>query len=137
MTAAIDAAAYRARHAYRSEAAFQAAVAARARALGWTVHLVPDALYRRSFPTRAAREAGARGKGLDLGDRGFPDLLLVRGGPDDAGQRVLFRELKLVGGRLSEHQERWRDALVRAGCDWAVWTPADESAIDRALGATA
>ena len=72
------------------------------------VYFIPDAMWRRAFVS---------GIPQDLGNRGFPDLVLVR------GPRLLFRELKKEGGRLSEHQEQWRDALLDAGADWELWTP--------------
>lgn len=50
---------------------------------------------------------------------GFPDLVIV--GP--AG--VLFRELKTATGRVSHDQQEWIRALTEAGCDVAVWRPAD------------
>lgn len=50
--------------------------------------------------------------------RGFPDLLLV-------GPGLMFRELKKELGKLDPDQEVWRDALIDAGADWAVWRPSD------------
>lgn len=38
-------------------------------------------------------------------------------------QREPFRELKSDKGRLSPEQEIWRDRLINAGGDWAIWTP--------------
>lgn len=50
--------------------------------------------------------------------KGFPDLVLVR-------NRVLYREVKSTTGRLEPAQIRWRDVLLAAGQDWAVWRPED------------
>lgn len=50
-------------------------------------------------------------------ERGFPDIVAVR------GDRVIYRELKRIGGRLSPEQVKWRDRLVAAGQDWGLWTP--------------
>jgi len=54
---------------------------------------------------------------------GFPDLVIVS--PDGDGQTVLFRELKVNGGRLTFEQKRWGRALRAAGEDYGVWTPED------------
>jgi len=51
--------------------------------------------------------------------QGFPDLVIC--GP--AG--VLFRELKVPGGRLSPKQKEWITLLDQAKADVEVWTPAD------------
>lgn len=96
----------------QSEEQFQKAVVHAARVLGWTVHFVPDALYRRSF-TNKHRGYNA----LDLGDRGFPDLTMIR------GDRIAFRELKVGKNKLTEHQQDWRDKLLQTGADWAEWRP--------------
>jgi hypothetical protein len=95
-----------------SEAQFQNTVVEAARLLGWTVHFVPDALYRRSFTNKRTRF-----NALDLGDRGFPDLLMVK------GSRILYRELKVGRNKLSDHQQAWRDRLLAAGADWQEWRP--------------
>lgn len=50
---------------------------------------------------------------------GFPDLVLV--GPGG----VLFRELKIDGGRVSEHQKFWIAALREGGADAGLWWEAD------------
>lgn len=93
-----------------SESAWQKTVVGHALRAGWLTYYIPDAMWRRAFVS---------GIPQDLGNRGFPDLICVR------GSCVLFRELKKIGGRLSEHQILWRDALLEAGADWALWTPAD------------
>ncbi len=60
---------------------------------------------------------------------GWPDLVLCR------PPRLLYRELKVGKGRLSSHQETWRDALLAAGQDWAEWRPEDMEAIIKTLAA--
>lgn len=54
--------------------------------------------------------------------KGFPDLVLV---PPPGHGRVIYRELKSPGRRLDPDQEVWRDRLLAAGENWAVWYPAD------------
>lgn len=46
--------------------------------------------------------------------RGLADLTAVKDG------RVVFIEVKTARGRLSEHQKRFRDDLVRAGGTYIV-----------------
>lgn len=63
-------------------------------------------------------------------DPGFPDLVLLR------PPRLVFAELKVGKNTLSPHQERWRDALLAAGCEWYLWTDAtDMQAIGDVLSA--
>jgi hypothetical protein len=51
--------------------------------------------------------------------KGFPDLVLV--GPGG----VLWRELKNATNGLDADQRLWRDALIAAGANWALWRPKD------------
>jgi len=48
---------------------------------------------------------------------GFPDLVMVR------GDKVLFRELKTLKGKLTEPQKQWAARLKKADADYAVWRP--------------
>jgi hypothetical protein len=92
---------------------FQRAVVELARLCGWRVFHARPALTR-------------RGRWLTpiQGDAGFPDLVLVRAG------RVIFAELKRVGGKLTAEQQAWLDALhACAGVECYLWTPADWEAI--------
>lgn len=50
---------------------------------------------------------------------GLPDWVIV--GRDV----ILFRELKSEYGQLQPAQRAWRDALVGAGANWAIWRPSD------------
>jgi ABC-type taurine transport system ATPase subunit len=52
-------------------------------------------------------------------EAGFPDLVMV----STRQARVLYRELKRHGGRVSPEQKQWIDALRAAGADACVWTP--------------
>ena len=49
---------------------------------------------------------------------GFPDLVIV-------GRRVLFRELKVKGRKLTPAQWAWGMALDDAEADWELWTDQD------------
>jgi len=93
-----------------TESAWQRDVVSHAERAGFLVYFIPDGMWRRAFKSGIPQQ---------LGNRGFPDLVLVGNG------KVLYRELKRHGGRLSEHQERWRDALLAAGADWDCWWPGD------------
>lgn len=97
---------------YLSEGELQERLVAYARVHGWRVHFVPDKLYRRSFINK-----GSGHNALDLGDRGFPDLFMVH------GDLIWFRELKVKYNKLSPEQEIWRDVLLAAGQNWALWHP--------------
>ena len=86
------------------EEEFQQQIIDLAHLYGWLVYHTRDS--RRSTP-------------------GFPDLVLVR-------DRVLFREVKMAGGRLSDAQLDWKRRLESAGADFGVWWP-DGAAWDRVV----
>jgi hypothetical protein len=91
------------------EVAWHRTVVDHAMRASWLVYFIPDAMWRRAFANKTPQA---------LGNRGFPDLVLahpVRG--------LKFRELKRQGGKLSPYQIIWRDTLLAAGADWALWTP--------------
>lgn len=52
---------------------------------------------------------------------GFPDLVMV----SRRQRRVLYRELKRHGGRVTPEQQAWIDALAEAGQDACIWRPGD------------
>lgn len=49
---------------------------------------------------------------------GFPDLVLVH--PEHG---LVFAELKMPKGRLTEHQKHWKETLQAAGETWFLWRP--------------
>ncbi len=54
--------------------------------------------------------------------RGFPDRTVIL-----PGGVVLYIETKRpVGGRLSPHQEHWRDDLIGLGCRYALCSTKEE-----------
>ena len=105
---------------YTKEKDFQAAVLQVARLRGWlvahfgnTVKIVKRGDDYKTIPDRDAA--------------GFPDLVLVR------RDRVLYVELKLDKGVVSEAQDLWLDALETAGQTCFVWRPKDWDFIQTAL----
>jgi len=103
-----------------TEAAFMAQVVRHAKLVGWTVFHDGATNARRSCPHCRAILKQPRNT------PGFPDLLLVR-------DRVLFRELKVKGRRLTAEQNQWRDLLLAAGANWDVWSPDDWDGIAEQL----
>jgi hypothetical protein len=91
---------------HRLEKSFQGSVVELARLTGWRAFYVTD--WRGSPP-------------------GWPDLTLCRDGV------LIFRELKGPTGRLSSDQEQWRDLLLAAGMDRALWRPSDWPVIEQTL----
>jgi hypothetical protein len=61
--------------------------------------------------------------------KGWPDIFAIR------SERVLIREVKGDGDRLSAEQQRWLDLFLGASLDAAVWTPTDwrDGTVDREL----
>lgn len=57
---------------------------------------------------------------------GFLDLVLVR-------NSVIFAELKVKGGRLSDEQRDWIECLKMANAAVFVWTPLDWPMIEEIL----
>lgn len=51
--------------------------------------------------------------------KGLPDLILV------GTHHLIWRELKLIGGKPEKEQVQWKYRLLGAGQDYAVWTPLD------------
>lgn len=96
-----------------TEAQFQRQILQLAQLTGWRV-----AHFRTAMNARGKYMTPVAGDG-----KGFPDLVLVKGG------RVLFRELKRDRTYLEADQKLWRDALLSAGADWALWRPRDLDAI--------
>lgn len=73
---------------------------------GWLWFHAPD-----NKPDRNGRVQNIRA--------GFPDLVAVR------GRRTVYIELKRETGRVTADQQRWHDALRRAGNEVYVWRPSD------------
>lgn len=70
---------------------------------------------------RNYREA-ARFKAMGV-RAGFPDLFLA---VPNATKHGLFMELKSEDGRLSDHQEEWRDHLLSRGYAWYLVRSLDD-----------
>jgi hypothetical protein len=105
-----------------TEAQLQEKTTALAHARGWLVH--------HDRPAPDPRQGGALRTVID-GDKGFPDLVLARGG------RIIIAELKSEKGRTSQQQEQWLDALgvntYPSTVTVTVWRPRDWPDIERAL----
>lgn len=94
-----------------SEAQFQRMVIDLAHLYGWRVaHFRRVQVRRGSGSVYWETPVAADGKG-------FPDLVLVRGGS------LLFAELKVPPNTTTPEQREWLAALRAAGQHVAVWTP--------------
>jgi hypothetical protein len=64
--------------------------------------------------------------------RGWPDITVI-------GTRLLYREMKTGGGKLTSEQRHVGYLLQAAGQDWAVWRECDlvSGRIARELGSIA
>jgi hypothetical protein len=87
-----------------TERELQTAVIRAAQLLGWHVYHVRPGRTRRGWRTCV------EGDGV-----GWPDAVLVK-------DRILYREIKSDGGRLTPAQSAWLKRLAEAGADVAVWT---------------
>ena len=92
-----------------SERHFQAAIVELAKWNGWKV-----------FHPLPAQNARGQYRTAQIGDVGFPDLVLVH-----AERGVIFAELKTAIGKLSDAQNDWLMALYAAGAEAYVWRPRD------------
>lgn len=96
--------------------------------------MTPTITSEKVFLKHVKAEAKKRGwtffhETYSLGsDKGFPDVFICH---DDHGSR--FVELKYGKNKLGPDQERWRDALQRAGQKWYLFYPADWDKIIRLL----
>ncbi|MPZ14310.1 MAG: hypothetical protein GEU73_07775 [Chloroflexi bacterium] len=100
------------RLAMMTETDFLRAVVTEAHRNGWRLH------HQRPCRTKDGWASAI------IGDKGFPDMCLVRGG------KVMFWELKSEKGRVSEDQQRWIDQL---GSVAMVLRPSDWPYIEKAL----
>lgn len=96
-----------------SEAEFQQAVVDAARTLGWHVQFTPDWMMRLAVHDMHRKRRGDR----PWPDKGFPDLVLVR------GTQIVVAELKSDKGRVRPEQQAWLAALRAAGVKAVVWRP--------------
>lgn len=88
-----------------SEKKFQAAVIAFAESRGWKCYHTHDS--RRSA-------------------KGFPDLVMVR-------DKLIFAELKVKGGKLTQEQRDWLSCLCQAGQLAYAWNPSHWPEIEKLL----
>lgn len=93
-----------------------------------TEHTFQDKVisYARQFGWRVS----AMHKSQDIWwgcDVGFPDLTMVR------GERLIFAELKAMGGRLGKGQPEWIESLKRTGAEVYLWRPSDEATVIKTL----
>jgi Holliday junction resolvase len=78
------------------------------------------------------RNSGVRGISQVQGDKGFPDLLAIR------GERLIAAELKVkkagtVLGEPKPEQRAWLEAFRRVGAETYVWRPENWSEILAAI----
>ena len=83
------------------------------------------------------RNSGYGGKSYVQGDKGFPDLVLVR------PPRLIFAELKIEKKKVAPEQQEWLDALDECevepygmpgpSCETYVWRPDDWDRIVQVL----
>jgi hypothetical protein len=100
------------------EQELQDAVIELSRLLGWRVaHFRP------------AKTANGWRTPVEADGKGFPDLVLVRGG------RLIFAELKSATGKLSDEQEIWVSELRLSEAETYVWEPSRwlDGTIERVL----
>lgn len=65
---------------------------------------------------------------------GYPDLTLLRTGPNPGDTRLIFIELKSSRGRVTPEQREWLGALARVpGVEVYVWRPEDLSDVESIL----
>lgn len=99
------------------EAVLQAKIMDLARLYGW-----------RRAHFRTAYQPGAEKWVTPMsGEKGFPDLVLVR------GPRLIFAELKSDRGRVSKDQRAWLDMLEGTCAEVYEWRPADYDEITEVL----
>lgn len=92
-----------------SEKDLQKTIIRMAQALGFRVaHFAPSLSPRGNWMTAVAADGA-----------GFPDLVLV------GRNRILFVEVKLEKGRVSDAQHMWLDALKETSAEVYVWRPSD------------
>ncbi len=99
-----------------TEATLQTRVIDLAKAMGWLVN-----------HTRPARKLDGSWSTPIQGDKGFPDLVLVR------PPFTIYAELKSEKGRPTDEQATWIERLRKCGLDVRVWRPSDMREIEETL----
>lgn len=98
-----------------TEAEFQQQIKDYAHLRGWHVIYVRPARTLKGWRTAW----GADGKGMK-------DLILVR-------ERVVWPEIKAMGGVIEPDQQKWHDWLIAADQEAYIWYPSDWEAIEKVL----
>lgn len=88
----------------------------------------PDAWFTTIPAGGGGKVRGAILKGMGY-KAGTPDMLVIY--YDNPYQRVIWLELKSVGGKLSKAQKQCRQDLVDVGCMWALCRTVED--VERAL----
>ena len=66
--------------------------------------------------------------------KGYVDLTLFPPSPYRIAPNIVFRELKMQGGRLTKEQLEWGQHLSALGFDWGVWYfPGDWELVERLI----
>lgn len=104
-----------------TESKWQARVISQAHAYGWRVaHFRRVRVQRKNGATYYETPVAADGKG-------FPDLILVRGG------RCVAAELKVGRNTTTPEQREWLAAFAVAGIESYVWRPEDQTQVEEVL----
>ena len=104
-----------------TEAEFTTAVIELAQANGWL-----------AYHQRPARLKNGSWRTAVQGDKGFPDVILVRHG-GYVGNVILVAELKTGRNKATPEQSAWIDAFAGAEALAYVWRPSDWPEIERVL----
>lgn len=101
----------------------------RATESGFLGTVVEYAKYRgwRTAHFRPARTATGWRTPCQGDAKGWPDLVFVRSG------RIIFAELKMPKGKLSQEQLAWLEALRQTPFEVYVWTPNEWPEIEKVL----
>ena len=105
---------------HQTEAQFQQAVLDAARVHQWFAH------HQR--PARVRRDGADTYRSAIAGDKGFPDIVLVRS--RNGVGRLIVAELKSATGKLTAEQAAWLGMLeLVPGIEVFCWVPDDMDAI--------
>lgn len=113
---------------FANEDEFQQWIVVTARNRGWRVFWIPGWMYRLAMASMKRMRRGDR----MWPDKGWPDLILLRGRPKPG---LIVWEVKAEKGRVSPEQRDWLDDFQACGVETRVVFPKDRDYIEERLAA--
>ena len=116
---------------FANEDEFQTWIVVTARNRGWRAFFIPGWMYRLAMASMKRMKRGDR----MWPDKGWPDLILLRGEQDGRPASLLVLEVKAEKGRTSPEQREWLRDFQAVGIEATVVFPRDRDWLEERLAA--